>query len=60
MPAYSGWLTRISSFLHPILSAAFPLLSLFEQNESEVELSVLWRFRDETRSCGLADPRISA
>jgi hypothetical protein len=33
---------RIGSFLPPILFAAFPLLSLFAQNQSEVELSVLW------------------
>lgn len=35
-------LTRIGSFLCPLLFAAFPLLSLFQQNESEVQLSVLW------------------
>src|SRR5258705_6184522 len=35
-------LTRMGSFLHPALFAIFPLLSLFVQNESEVELSVLW------------------
>jgi hypothetical protein len=35
-------LTRISSCLHPLLFAAFPLLSLFQQNESELELSVIW------------------
>ncbi|MDX6632796.1 MAG: hypothetical protein QOG26_801 [Solirubrobacterales bacterium] len=35
-------MARIGSFLQPILFAAFPLLSLFEQNQSEVELSVLW------------------
>lgn len=34
--------TRISSFISPILFAAFPLLSLFAQNESELELRVLW------------------
>src|SRR5258705_8425275 len=35
-------LTRMGSFLHPALFAIFPLLSLFVQNESEAELSVLW------------------
>ncbi len=35
-------LARIGSFLHPLLFAAFPLLSLFAQNQSEVQLSVLW------------------
>lgn len=35
-------LTRIGSFLPPLFFAMFPLLSLFEQNETEVELSTLW------------------
>jgi hypothetical protein len=34
--------TRISSFINPILFAVFPLLSLFAQNETELELRVLW------------------
>jgi hypothetical protein len=33
---------RVSPFLHPILFAVFPLLSLFEHNETEIELAVLW------------------
>src|SRR3954453_2862705 len=28
--------------LHPLLFAVFPLLSLFAQNQTDVELSVLW------------------
>ena len=35
-------LKRITPPLIPILFAAFPLLSLFAQNQSELELSVLW------------------
>jgi len=35
-------LGRLASVLYPILFAAFPLLSLFEHNQSEIELSVLW------------------
>lgn len=35
-------LKRITPLPIPILFAAFPLLSLFAQNQSEVELSVLW------------------
>ncbi len=35
-------LARIGSLLSPILLATFPLLSLFAQNQSELELSVLW------------------
>ena len=35
-------LRRFASVFHPILFAAFPLLSLFEHNQSEVELSVVW------------------
>jgi hypothetical protein len=35
-------LGRLAPFLPPILLAAFPLLSLFAHNQSEVELSVLW------------------
>ena len=34
--------TRVGSFIAPILLATFPLLSLFAQNESELELRVLW------------------
>jgi hypothetical protein len=36
-------LRRLTPFLPPILFAAFPLLSLFAHNQSEVELSVLWK-----------------
>jgi hypothetical protein len=32
----------VAALLTPILFAAFPLLSLFAQNQSELELSVLW------------------
>jgi hypothetical protein len=35
-------LTRTGSFLHPILFAIFPPLTLFAQNQTDVELSVLW------------------
>jgi hypothetical protein len=35
-------LTRTAAVAAPILLAAFPLLSLFAQNQSELELSVLW------------------
>src|SRR2546423_15598665 len=35
-------LRRLTPILHPILFAAFPLLSLFAQNQTEVELGVLW------------------
>lgn len=35
-------MSRIASFLTPILFATFPLLSLFAQNESEIVLHVLW------------------
>jgi hypothetical protein len=35
-------LKRIAPVLNPVLFAAFPLLSLFAQNQSELELSVLW------------------
>jgi hypothetical protein len=35
-------LKRIAPLLGPVLFAAFPLLSLFAQNRSEVQLSVLW------------------
>ena len=30
------------ALLHPLLFAVFPALSLFVQNQSEIELSVLW------------------
>ena len=33
---------RINPLLHPVLFAIFPLLSLFEQNQSELPLGVLW------------------
>ena len=33
---------RLASALYPLLFAAFPLLSLFEHNQSEIELAVLW------------------
>jgi hypothetical protein len=36
-------LRRVGPVLHPVLFAAFPLLSLFAHNQSEVELGVLWR-----------------
>jgi hypothetical protein len=35
-------LRRLAPALYPILFAASPLLSLFEHNQSELELSVLW------------------
>ncbi len=35
-------LTRIGSFLAPVLLAVFPVLSLFEQNQTDVVLSVIW------------------
>src|SRR6266550_2081972 len=35
-------LRRLAPALYPLLFAAFPLLSLFEHNQSEIELSVLW------------------
>jgi hypothetical protein len=35
-------LSQVVPVLCPILFAAFPLLSLFTQNQSELELSVLW------------------
>ena len=35
-------LSRLAAALYPLLFAAFPLLSLFEHNQSEIELSVLW------------------
>jgi hypothetical protein len=35
-------LRRFASVSHPILFAAFPLVSLFEHNQSEVELSLVW------------------
>ncbi len=34
---------RLYPVAHPILFAAYPLLSLFEHNQSEIELGVLWR-----------------
>ena len=36
-------LRGLSPLVHPIFFAAFPLLSLFEHNQTEVELSVLWK-----------------
>jgi hypothetical protein len=33
---------RVSPFVHPILFATFPLLSLFAHNQSEIETGVLW------------------
>ena len=41
-PSVPGVPKRILPVLIPILFAAFPLLSLFAQNQSELELSVLW------------------
>jgi hypothetical protein len=41
-PSVPAVLKRIVPVLIPILFAAFPLLSLFAQNQSELELSVLW------------------
>ena len=35
-------LSRLAAALYPLLFAAFPLLSLFEHNQSEIELGVLW------------------
>jgi hypothetical protein len=35
-------LSRLAAALYPLLFAAFPLLSLFEHNQSEIELAVLW------------------
>jgi hypothetical protein len=35
-------LKRIAPVVIPVMFAAFPLLSLFAQNQSEIELSVLW------------------
>jgi hypothetical protein len=35
-------LTSVGSFVHPLLFAAFPLLSLFAQNQTDVDVSVLW------------------
>jgi hypothetical protein len=35
-------LARLGPLIPPILFAAYPLLSLFEQNESELPLSVIW------------------
>jgi hypothetical protein len=35
-------LSRFAAAFYPLLFAAFPLLSLFEHNQSELELSVLW------------------
>jgi hypothetical protein len=35
-------LRRFAPALYPLLFAAFPLLSLFEHNQSEIELAVLW------------------
>src|SRR5438094_3230381 len=35
-------LRRLAPALYPLLFAAFPLLSLFEHNQSEIELAVLW------------------
>jgi hypothetical protein len=38
-----GWFTdRALPLLHPVLFAVFPVLSLFAQNQSEVDLSVIW------------------
>src|SRR3954462_68218 len=35
-------LTLLGSALLPIVLASFPLVSLFQQNETDVELGVLW------------------
>jgi hypothetical protein len=35
-------LSRLAAALYPLLFAAFPLLSLFEHNQTEIELAVLW------------------
>ena len=35
-------LSRLAAALYPLLFAAFPLLSLFEHNQSEIEFAVLW------------------
>jgi hypothetical protein len=45
---YSGkrairWLGRLSPLLLAVLFAVFPLLSLFQQNETDIELGILWR-----------------
>jgi hypothetical protein len=36
-------LTQLSWILHPVLLATFPVLSLFQHNQAEVDLSVLWK-----------------
>ncbi len=38
----AGFFRRLNPFLHPVLFAIFPLLSLFEQNQTELPLGVLW------------------
>jgi hypothetical protein len=35
-------LRRIAAALYPLLFAAFPLLSLFEHNQTDIELGLLW------------------
>src|SRR4051794_20537463 len=33
---------KVAAALHPLLFAVFPLLSLFAQNQTDIELSTLW------------------
>src|SRR5256714_4593603 len=35
-------LRRLNPLLHPILLAEYPVLSLFQHNQSEIDLNVLW------------------
>jgi hypothetical protein len=42
MSAAKHVLKRAASVLGPLMLAAFPLLSLFAQNQADLELSVLW------------------
>jgi hypothetical protein len=38
-----AWLTGLNPLVPPILLAAFPVVSLFQHNQSEIDLNVLWR-----------------
>src|SRR4051812_30371805 len=37
------WLARVAALLPAVLFAAHPVLTLFQENQSELPLSVIWR-----------------
>ena len=47
-------LRGLNPLLHPILLAAYPVLSLFQHNQAEVDLKVLWRSLAPAAASGAA------